>query len=686
MEFKQFKGYLQSHFQKMIQDKEALFVTATDKHKLWDIYLDSFPYGTNEIFRERREFDCSCCRHFIYLVGNIVKISKDKLRLTSIWDFNAHDPVFQTVINKLSRYVKAQPICDVFVTKEHNFGTDKNHEPLEDSKVRTWEHFYLALPSNYVTVSNKSEAAIAGNLRDIKNVFQRSLTEIHPDAVDSVLDLISQNALYKGEEWSDALAKFSQLQQQFNKLSNNKKENFCWLLSSSVGGAIGKIRNHSMGVLLTDISSGMDLNEAVKRYESIVAPSNYKRPKAIFTKKMIEEAQKTLKGLGLMESLGRRYASIDDIKVNNILFANRNTQKRMNENALESAFEELQQEATVKSIRSFDKSQEVPIDQFVKNILPRLTSIQVLFENRHSPNLVSLIAPKDPKAPSLFKWNNGYSWSYNGNITDSMKQRVKDAGGNVSGVLRFSIQWNENGDNQNDFDAHCIEPNKNHIFFPSRGTKHPSTGMLDVDITHPSKDRIAIENITWTNIDKMQEGRYLFYVHNFCRRGGQSGFSAEIEYNGQIYSFEYNKELRNNEKVVVAEIEFSRKNGINFIQSLDASTSSRSLWNIATNQFHPVSIFMFSPNYWDDKTGIGNKHYFFMINNCTNSDRPNGFFNEFLREDLIQHKRVFEALGSKMRVDTNENQLSGLGFSSTQRNSLVCKIEGHASRMIKITF
>ena len=51
-------------------------------------------------------------------------------------------------------------------------------------------------------------------------------------------------------------------------------------------------------------------------------------PKAIFTKKMLEDAKKTIEELGFLDSLGRRHATLDDITVNNILFSNRDAAKR----------------------------------------------------------------------------------------------------------------------------------------------------------------------------------------------------------------------------------------------------------------------------------------------------------------------------------------------------------------------
>ena len=680
MEFKEFRTLFQNRVSQILEGKQMLFITDIDKDTLWDTYLESFPEGSNALFRERREFDCSCCRHFIKSFGGAVTIDANN-QIQTVWDFDTGNEVYQPVVDALSNYVKTLAIVDVFAPYESKFGIESNREKLPDDTVRTWHHFYIELPSYLISPDKFSVGRIRGNYRDVRNVFQRSLEEISKDAIDTVLDLISSKSLYKGEEWSAVLSKFLAVHKEYHKLPSDERDNYCWRTSVKLGASIGKIRNHSIGVLLTDLTSGIDLEQAVRRYEQIVAPSNYKRPKAIFTKKMVEEAQQKLTDLGFIDSLNRRFAVLEDISVNNILFANRDIVRRMEDS---DVFAELQNES-VGASHKFDRVESVEIDTFISDVLPRISEIELFLENRHSSNMVSLIAPKEKTSPSMFKWDNPFSWAYHGNITDSMKERVKAAGGNVEGVLRFSIQWNEDKDNQNDFDAHCIEPNGNRIWFENKGRKHKSTGMLDVDIIHPDQ-KTAVENITWTNIEKMQEGTYTFLVNTYSYRNGRSGFRAEVEYDGQIYSFEHNKDSRHGEDVIVAKVEFNRNTGIKFVYSLPSTMASREIWGLSSQQFHPVSVLMYSPNYWDGQSGIGHRHLFFMLKGCVNDTTPNGFFNEFLREELMEHKRVFEALGSKMRVDVVDDQLSGVGFSTTKRNSAICKLGGRIDRVLKVTF
>lgn len=680
MKFKEFKNLLQENFEKLTQNKDYIFEVELDKDEFWNLYLDSFPDGTNEIFRERREYDCSCCRQFIKNIGNVVVIDNNKIK--TIWDFETGDSKYQHVINALSNFVKSHVISNIYFNKFNQVGTDKNLEDFGDGFIKEWDHLYLTLPDKFVARGYRSIPTIQGQYRDTKNVFKRSLDEITVDSVLTVLELIYQNSLYKGEEWKNVLIKFLEYKINYESLTTDtEKEVYAWEQSVKAGDIVGRIRNHSMGVLLTDISNGMDLDDAVRKYERIVAPENYKRPKPIFTKKMLEEAQKTIRELGYMDSLDRRFATLDDITINNILFSNKDASKRITGADI---FDEMMKEVTINP-KQFSRVEEVSIDTFINDILPRTSELEVFFENRHSSNMVSLIAPKNKNAKTMFKWNNGFSWAYSGNITDSsMKERVKSAGGNVEGVLRFSIQWNEERYNPNDFDAHCIEPNGNEIYFGSKKNVS-TTGELDVDIMHPINGTPAVENITWTNKNKMKVGTYKFYVNNYYHKGGRDGFKAEIEFNGQIYSFEYNKELKHKETVEVAEVTFD---GDNFTikEKLPSSLSSREVWGLNTNQFVPVSVVCYSPNYWDDQNGIGHKHYFFMLKDCVNPEKPNGMYNEFLKEELLKHKRVFEALASKLAVQDSPDQLSGLGFSSTKRNELVVKVKGNTERVIKIKF
>lgn len=688
--FKDFVKAIQKNLQQMSKDSSRLFTVNVDTDELYNLYLDSFPAGTNEIYRERREYDCSCCRHFIRDVGNVVSIKNGELH--TIWGV---DPVsedkYDVVAAALDAYVKQKAVSGVFLKKEKRIGTPENREMLPTGKINKYEHFFVDLPEICIFKEYYGHT-LEGDLsqfRDIRNVFKRSLDEISKEAVDTVLELIAQNSLYKGAEWKKQLTEFKNYQKEYGKLTDEQKELWIWEKSIAAGAVIGKIRNHSIGTLLVNISEGMDLDLAVRKYEQIVAPVNYKRPKAIFTKKMLEDAKKTITELGYMDSLQRRFATLDDITVNNILFSNKDAAKRIT--GAMDLFDEMEQDVAIDPKR-FSKVEEISAEDFIKNVLPVAKELEVYLENKHIQNMVSLIAPEVADAKTMFKWNNGMSWAYTGNITDSdIKENVKAAGGSVTGIVRFSIQWNDgNGKDNSDLDAHCLEPQGgDHIYFSHKISRYTG-GELDIDITDPiyqckSNGGVAVENITYPSKERMKPGTYKFYVNQYSFRNSQ-GFKAEVEVNGEIHSYEYNTPVRGN--VDVAEVILDQSGNFKVVDKLpgNCATISKDVWGIKTLQFTPVSVVCYSPNYWDEQKGIGHQHLFFMLKDCINPEEPNGYYNEFLKPELEQHRRVFETLGAKAHVKDVDDQLSGVGFSLTKRNDLIIKVKGATERVVKVKF
>lgn len=678
MGFEQIKEAVQKQFDLMVATGN-LFKTEVTKDELWETYLDSFPEGTNNIYRERTEHDCQCCKQFIRACGNVVAIKDNKM--ISIWDVELSDDHqgYQTVANAMSKLVKSYLIRNRFAHYQAHLGTDHNIQLTEYNIQQTetgtirWDHFHYILPQKFVARKDDI-GSLMGIYEGNHSVCKRGLNEITTEAIETVIELIDQKSIYRGEEFKGSVSAFAILKADYDNLSDPwERENFCWVVSEKVTSG-SRIRNTAIGTLLTDLSNGEELDSAVGAFEAKVAPTNYKRPTALITKGMIAKAEKKVEELGILGALSRRYATVEDLTINNVLFADRTAKEAMN------VFDDLAGDTVDKLPKNLDKVEKVSIHDFVNRILPKATAIDLMLDNNHTGNLVSLVAPQDSESKHIFKWGNNFSWSYNGEVTDSIKERVKNAGGNVNGVLRCSLSWF----NYDDLDIHVIEPGGNEIFYGKR-RNFRTTGRLDVDMNvNAHGSRNAVENLVWTNKCKMQEGVYNFFVHQYRQRESiDVGFVAELEFDNQVYTFHYDRAVR--QKVDVLSLEFSRDKGFKILKSLPTTQASKEVWGLNTMKFHKVSTIMYSPNHWDgEKTG--NKHYFFMLDGCKNEDRTRGFFNEFLNEELQEHRKVFEVLGAKMRTERSDNQLSGVGFSSTQKNRVFCKVQGSFNRIIEIIF
>lgn len=95
---------------------------------------------------------------------------------------------------------------------------------------------------------------------------------------------------------------------------------------------------------------------------------------------------------------------------------------------------------------------------------------------------------------------------------------------------------------------------------------------------------------------------------------------------------------------------------------------------LKTEQYVKVNALTLSSNHWAGMSE-GNKHTFFVLDGALNDEPCRGIYNEFLHPRLEQHRKVFELIGDKTKCQPTEGQLSGLGFSSTKRDSVIVKVK-----------
>jgi hypothetical protein len=673
MEFTALSNAVRLNFANMSTGE--LFVANIDKYELWDTYIGAFPAGTDPIFKERTEHDCNCCKQFLRTVGAVVTVNEDG-SLTSIWDVDIGGH-YQIVADALSAYVKSKSVANALLHYEPKVGNAVTRSQAEDGTVINWGHFSVTLPNKFV-VSKDSVASKLSDTRSNGEVLNRSLAELTVESAETVLELIAQNSLYRGAEHKSTVDLFLQCKRAYDALDESLRSNYCWKTSASLKGA-SKIRNTVIGSLLLDLSTGKELEGSVKSFESKVAPTNYKRTTKLVTAGMIAKAQEEFVELGYIGSEVRRFAVAEDLSINNVIFADRSVKPALTDTP--NMFETMISETTTVP-KNLDKVEEIGIKDFITNVVPKADNIEIMVSNAHTSNLVSLIAPVDPNSKNMFKWDNKFSWTYDGEVADSMKEHVKNAGGSVTGDLRFSLAWYS----RNDLDLHVIEPNGNEIMYNSPRSSR-TLGKLDVDNTSGgSKDRPAVENITWDNKNTLLEGRYKVFVRNYSGSNtNESGFDFEMEFGGQIHTMSYDLAVGRKANVACVEIDYTHADGVKIVKSLDFTTTSKEVWGINTETFVKVNMIMNSPKHWDGNE-TGNKHWFFMIEGCNSGGSARGFFNEFLDEALTPHRKVFEILGSKMQAPHVDNQLSGIGFSSTQRNFAYFKVVGKFTRTVKVIF
>lgn len=699
------------NFNKKVQEKfnemsktGKLFRVELTGQQIWELYLSSFPKEHNPIFRDPNSTtkNCNHCNNFIRRYGNIVSIGEN-YGITTMFDVDTNEE-YKEASEKMSEAIKGSRVVEVFFetfnelqslpyescsksSEVFQLGTKSNpkrytkeesekYGVVKPNEVRTFNHLHLFVKKQFVDMSESSVEAIMGNYRDSKNVFQRAMETISIDTLKLVKDLINQGSLLDGTAHSHKIEATIPLKEEYDDLPTKDRDNWCWVKSYKFPYA--KFRNELIGVFCSELYEGEELNKACQSWNKRVDSINYMKVSAPITKRQIADAKKFVEENGYEESFDRRFATIDDIKVSEILHANVGD----GEIKKVSIFDDVKSTSTQHKRSEFEGVEEVSIDKFMKDILPSCTSIEAFLTNKHQGNLVSLTTANKANSKPIFKWSNNYSWTFDGNLAgkSQIKEEVKTKGGKVDGVLRFSMMWADGNNDGSDLDLHCIEPDGNEIFFGNK-LSHNTRGNLDIDITNP-RGKLSVENITFPLLNKMHDGVYRLFIHQYSARNSM-GFSAEIEFDGEVYYYTYNKPVRGNVQIAKVTLNNGKFTIEHKLTPTDGVT--KEIYGLETNKFHKANLMCLSPNHWGENN-VGNKHYIMSLEGCKSPVAIRGFHNENLLPELAKHRKVLEVLGTTNMIESTPKQLSGLGFNSTVKDELVVRLQGTHKRIIKLKF
>ena len=681
-----FHQFVVKSFQDLTKDPQTnVFVADIDGDALFATYLAAFPEGTNLLFKTKTEHDCSTCKQFIRRAGAVITLVDGKVH--TVWDKAADKaPAHYAVVATAMRdAVRSAGVRDLFRVNhnETQFGSELTRSQDPDTqKALTWPHLHTGVIPLHLR--SRTPEAVCGTYRTTVQVFERGLVELTPAAVETVVDLVKANSLYRGQEFKPALLEFQKMQTAFLAKSDSEKKLFVWANADSPAA---RFRNIVIGTLVQDLSEGKSVEHAVQSFEAKVAPTNYKRTTALITPGMVKQAMETINELGLESALERRFAVIGDVSVNDVKWVDGAVKPLMKGGIGDLLMDHAKTSRISSAAKDEERAEDIELDDFMARVLPETQGMEIFLKGGQLGNLMSLTAPVNPEPKQLFRWSNDFAWSYTGNVADSIKERVKKAGGQVTGVLRVSLSWF----NYNDLDLHIHEPPgrgvsavASHIHF--RHKTGWTGGKLDVDMNVTPTTRVPVENVIWER--SVPDGPYRVVVHNFTQREtNDPGFVIEVENNGKVSHYAYNKGVRAQAEVAV--VTLFMKNGIvERVETGDpgitASNISQEKWGLKTEQYVKVTSVMLSPNYWGD-SHFGNKHTFFVLDGAKSDEDMRGFYNEFLHPRLEPHRKVFEVIGDKTKCRPTEGQLSGLGFSSTKPDNFLVRVQqGKKQRIFNV--
>lgn len=369
---------------------EPVFTTKVTQDELWINYMMSLPESV------RDEHNCNTCRSFLGHYGGLAYVNEAGIMRSVLWG-ESLPGLYHDAVEELNGLVQRSYITGVFIPWASELGNAKTGE---------WKHLSMKVPVSRIPLGSMRnvDQLMAEKLEDYRNM-QRATAEYKQSVVEAAVHVLSTEMLYRSEKVLGAAEWLRDLYQKLGSVHGPYRSHILWKAVATAPAGFCHPRSSMIGTLLDDIQSGMNYQEAGRRFKQKMDPLVYQRPQAPAKSGNIDVAEKLIKKMGAESALRRRYARLEDVEAiwtpEAIVVHDK------------GVFGKL------RGSKVSDTRTLPPItmtwEKFNRTVLPTATNIEICAPNRGSYS--SLITASDPYAVPIIQWDsvekrNPVSWYF----------------------------------------------------------------------------------------------------------------------------------------------------------------------------------------------------------------------------------------------------------------------------------
>lgn len=272
----------------------------TDIDGLFETFLENLPEEA------RQHYNCSACRKFIERYGGLVFISKyTNDHYSAIWPTYGIPLFFEKAIIAMQGRIGVARVTGVFVSNETVWGTPETGE---------WHHLHVIPPDAIVFRHPiQSPPQYMAEKREEFKMLLAALNEYSRQTLVEVANVLSGKQLSRSDKFLSHIKWLIEMH-DIRHGNSDVKNNALWLAVATAPTGFCHVRGSVLGTLIDDVHRGASFSVIKRRFDEKVNPINYQRPQAAPKAGNIKEAEKIVEAMGIIPSLDRRYARLEELQ------------------------------------------------------------------------------------------------------------------------------------------------------------------------------------------------------------------------------------------------------------------------------------------------------------------------------------------------------------------------------------